>query len=81
MVYSSALFKDEKQSLTDSQWAKNHLVADMAGIKEGASVLEIGCGWGAFAETVAKDYAARLKGITLSTEQLKFAKQRMLDKA
>ena len=80
MVYSSALFADEKQSLTDAQWAKNHLVADMAGIETGSSVLEIGCGWGAFAETVAKNYDANLKGITLSTEQLKFAKQRMLDK-
>lgn len=77
MVYSSALFNDENQTLTDAQWAKNHLVADMAGVKKGASVLEIGCGWGAFAETVAKDYDATLKGITLSTEQLKFAKQRM----
>lgn len=80
MVYSSAYYTHENQSLTDAQWAKNHLVADLAGIKSGASVLEIGCGWGAFAETVAKDYKAELKGITLSTEQLKFAKQRMQNK-
>jgi len=77
MVYSSAYYTDEKQSLTDAEWAKNRLVADMAGIKEGSSVLEIGCGWGAFAETVAKDYNANLRGITLSIEQLKFAHDRM----
>ena len=80
MVYSSAYFTDESQTLTDAQWAKNHLVADMAGIKSGNRVLEIGCGWGAFAETVAKDYDAHLKGITLSIEQLKFAQKRMQDK-
>jgi len=77
MVYSSAYYTGEDQSLTEAQWAKNHLVADMAGIEKGASVLEIGCGWGAFAQTVAKDYQASLKGITLSVEQLKFAKERM----
>jgi len=77
MVYSSAYYTDEKQSLTEAQWAKNHLVADLADIKKGAFVLEIGCGWGAFAQTVAKDYQANLKGITLSTEQLRFAKERM----
>lgn len=80
MVYSSAYYTDENQTLTDAQWAKNKLVADMADIKKGESVLEIGCGWGAFAETVAKDYEANLKGITLSIEQLKYAQQRMLDK-
>lgn len=80
MVYSSAYFTDENQSLTDAQWAKNELVANMAGIKKDASVLEIGCGWGAFAETVAKDYQAHLKGITLSIEQLKYAQERMKSK-
>ncbi|MGJ8528843.1 class I SAM-dependent methyltransferase [Maritalea sp.] len=80
MIYSSAYYTDENQTLTEAQWAKNHLVADLAGLKEGHSVLEIGCGWGAFAETAAKDYKAELKGITLSTEQLKYAKDRMENK-
>lgn len=77
MAYSSAYYTDENQTLTDAQWAKNRLVAEMAGIKNGATVLEIGCGWGALAETVAKDFHAKLKGITLSIEQLKYAKERM----
>ncbi|MFT6657771.1 class I SAM-dependent methyltransferase [Maritalea sp.] len=80
MAYSSAYYTDENQTLTDAQWAKNRLVAEMAGIKNGATVLEIGCGWGALAETVAKDFHAKLKGITLSIEQLKYAKERMQSK-
>lgn len=80
MIYSSAYFTDENQSLTDAQWAKNHLVADMAGVKAGSDVLEIGCGWGAFAETIAKDYQANLRGITLSKEQHKYGLKRLADK-
>lgn len=77
MTYSSAVFTSGDQSLEAAQLAKYHRVADMAGITAGASVLEIGCGWGGFAETVARDYAARLRGITLSAEQLKFAQARL----
>lgn len=80
MIYSSAYFTKEDQDLTEAQWAKNHLVADMAGVKPGSDVLEIGCGWGAFAETVAKDYKANLRGITLSKEQLKYGLKRLSDK-
>jgi cyclopropane-fatty-acyl-phospholipid synthase len=77
MTYSSAVFTSGDQSLEEAQRAKYHRVADMAGIKAGEKVLEIGCGWGGFAETVAKDYGAELYGITLSAEQLKFAQARM----
>lgn len=77
MTYSSAVFASGDQSLEEAQHEKYHHVADAAGIKKGASVLEIGCGWGGMAETVAKDYEANLRGITLSAEQLKFARERM----
>ncbi|HTN60132.1 MAG TPA: cyclopropane-fatty-acyl-phospholipid synthase family protein, partial [Devosia sp.] len=77
MTYSSAVFTSGDQSLEEAQRAKYHRVADMAGITEGSSVLEIGCGWGGFAETVARDYKARLHGITLSAEQLKFGQERL----
>lgn len=77
MTYSSALFSSGNQSLEEAQLAKYHRVADMAGVTEGSSVLEIGCGWGGFAETVARDYKARLRGITLSAEQLKFGQERL----
>jgi cyclopropane-fatty-acyl-phospholipid synthase len=77
MTYSSALFESGDQSLEDAQRAKYRRVADMAGVTEGSSVLEIGCGWGGFAETIAREYKANLRGITLSAEQLRFAQERM----
>lgn len=77
MTYSSAVFTSGDQSLEEAQRAKYHRVADMAGVKPGETVLEIGCGWGGFAETIARDYGANLYGITLSKEQLKFAQERM----
>ncbi|HEY4202204.1 MAG TPA: cyclopropane-fatty-acyl-phospholipid synthase family protein [Devosiaceae bacterium] len=77
MTYSSAVFTSGNQSLEEAQRVKYHHVADMAGVKAGESVLEIGCGWGGMAETVARDYQAHLRGITLSAEQLRFANERM----
>ncbi|KKC39596.1 SAM-dependent methyltransferase [Devosia epidermidihirudinis] len=77
MTYSSALFTSGDQSLEEAQAAKYRRVADMAGVTEGSSVLEIGCGWGGFAETIARDYKASLRGITLSAEQLKFGQERL----
>lgn len=77
MTYSSALFTSGDQSLEQAQLAKYRRVADMAGITPGSTVLEVGCGWGGFAETVARDYKAHLRGITLSAEQLKFGIDRL----
>lgn len=77
MTYSSAVFASGDQTLEEAQRAKYHRVADMAGIKAGEKVLEIGCGWGGFAETVARDYGAELYGITLSAEQLKYGQERL----
>ena len=77
MTYSSAIFTSGDQSLEEAQLIKYRRVADLAGITEGSSVLEIGCGWGGFAETVARDYQANLRGITLSAEQLKYGQNRL----
>jgi cyclopropane-fatty-acyl-phospholipid synthase len=78
MTYSSAIFADLKnQPLDEAQRDKYRRVAEMAGVKPGDSVLEIGCGWGGFAETVAKEIGATVYGITLSREQLAFAQQRI----
>lgn len=77
MTYSSALFSSDDQSLEAAQHQKYRRIADMAGVKAGKSVLEIGCGWGGFAETAARDYNASVHGITLSQEQLKFARERL----
>jgi cyclopropane-fatty-acyl-phospholipid synthase len=77
MTYSSAYYTSPNQSLEEAQRAKYRRVADMLGLKQGETVLEVGCGWGGFAETAAKDYGAVVYGITLSSEQLKFANERM----
>lgn len=77
MTYSSAVFSSDDQGLEQAQHAKYRAVADAAGVKAGDSVLEIGCGWGGFAETVAKDYGASVYGITLSKEQLAYAQERI----
>jgi cyclopropane-fatty-acyl-phospholipid synthase len=77
MTYSSAVFTSGNQSLEEAQRVKYHRVADLAGVREGDSVLEIGCGWGGFAEAVAADYKANLYGVTLSREQLKFGQDRL----
>lgn len=77
MTYSSAYYTSDDQTLTEAQHAKYRKVAEMAGVTAGSRVLEIGCGWGGFAETAAKDFGAHVHGITLSAEQLKFANERM----
>ena len=77
MTYSSAYYTSEDQTLESAQYAKYRRVAEMAGVKQGETVLEIGCGWGGFAETVAREFNAVVYGITLSVEQLKFAVDRL----
>ncbi len=77
MTYSSAFFTSQDQSLEEAQRQKYHQVADMAGIKSGHKVLEIGCGWGGMAEVLTRDFGAQVRGITLSREQLKFARERL----
>ena len=73
MNYSSALYADPNQTLEAAQRAKLQLVAEMAGVKAGDKVLEIGCGWGAMARHLA-GIGADVTGITLSREQLAHAR-------
>jgi len=78
MNYSSAWFDGSPQrSLVAAQQAKMHRALSEAGVTLGSRVLEIGCGWGAVAEMAARDFDARLTGVTLSTEQLVWAQQRL----
>ena len=77
MSYSSALFKDFGEKLEVGQNRKYQRLAKALKLKEGDQVLEIGCGWGGFAEIAAKEYKCNVVGITLSNEQAKFAKRRM----
>jgi len=77
MSYSSALFEDFGEKLEVGQNRKYQRLAKALKLKEGDQVLEIGCGWGGFAEIAAKEYKCNVVGITLSNEQAKFAKRRM----
>ena len=78
MNYSSAWFQgDLTQPLHQAQSAKVKRVLRQAGVKPGDRVLEIGCGWGALAEMACSDFRAHVVGVTLSTEQLEFARNRL----
>ena len=77
MTYSSAVFEKETQSLEQAQRTKYRKLAEMADLQAGDHVLEIGCGWGGFAEFAASEYDVTLTCITISQEQYDFAKQRI----
>ncbi len=78
--YSSAWFESaggRDGDLADAQWAKTHRTLRECNVGRGDRVLEIGCGWGALAETAARDFGAHVTGVTLSSEQLEWARDRM----
>ena len=77
MNYSSAIFETPETSMKDAQHAKVRRALRMAQVKPGDRVLEIGCGWGALAEKATSEFGASVVGVTLSTEQLQWANQRM----
>jgi cyclopropane-fatty-acyl-phospholipid synthase len=80
MTYSSALYgpPEARRSLHEAQQAKYQRLLGELQVDAGARILEIGCGWGGFAETAARA-GATVTGLTLSTEQLAYAQQRMQD--
>ena len=77
MTYSSALFTTSQESLENAQVAKYASMIDQMGVKPGDHVLEIGCGWGGFAEYAAKERGLKVTGLTISKEQLEFARKRI----
>ncbi len=77
MNYSSALFEQPGQSMREAQNAKVRRALRMSGVQPGDRVLEIGCGWGALAEMATAEFGASLVGVTLSTEQLAWARERL----
>lgn len=76
MTYSSARFSSPDESLEDAQRAKLDRVIDWLDLAPGHDVLEIGFGWG-LAERMIRRRACRLTGLTLSTEQLAYANNRL----
>jgi len=80
MTYSAALFEgDANRSLEQAQIAKYERILERLGVGAGDHVLEIGCGWGGFAEYAARSRGCRVHGITLSAAQLEFARRRIAD--
>ena len=79
MTYSSARFSRAGMALEAAQRDKYAALARTMDLRPGQSVLEIGCGWGGFAEFAAKEIGARVTGITISREQHEFARRRMFN--
>ena len=78
MTYSSALFAQPEFTLQQAQYAKYERIFSEINGGTGSRILEIGCGWGGFAE-LAANKGAHITGLTLSTEQLAFAQKRLDD--
>ncbi len=77
MNYSSALFTRPDQTLEQAQDAKLDRVIALLDVVPGQRILEIGCGWGPVSERLAAEHDCRVTGITLSAEQLDFARARL----
>ncbi|MBX3564576.1 MAG: class I SAM-dependent methyltransferase [Sphingomonas sp.] len=75
MTYSSAIFVPRGQSLADAQAAKLAAILDRTATRPGDTILEIGCGWGSFAETALAG-GREIHGITISPSQLAYVKAR-----
>jgi len=80
MQYSCAYFERPDMTLEEAQAAKKALIGRKLLIQPGMKTLDIGSGWGGLSMTLAKDFGARMTGVTLSTEQLALARERA-DKA
>jgi cyclopropane-fatty-acyl-phospholipid synthase len=79
MTYSSARFAHPDQPLADAQRNKYRTIADSAALEPGMRVLEIGCGWGGFAEYAASERGCEVVGITVADEHARFARKRMAE--
>ena len=77
MTYSSALFDTGQESLESAQTAKYKQMIDEMGALPGDHILEIGCGWGGFAEYAARERGLKVTCLTISEEQFKFAVERI----
>ncbi len=77
MTYSSAIFANPQESLETAQKRKYASMVDQIGAQPGEHVLEIGCGWGGFAEYAAKERGLRVTGLTISQAQHDYAVERI----
>ena len=77
MTYSAAIFDEARTSLEQAQGAKYRALSQSIGIESGHNVLEIGCGWGGFAEFVGREIGARVEAVTISKAQHDYAAARI----
>ena len=77
LTYSSAIFEENKNNLEEAQKNKYKKLINLIKPKTGDKILEIGCGWGGFAEYLGKNFDVKLDCITISKKQYDFAKERI----
>ena len=77
LTYSSAIFDEDSKELSQAQNNKYQKLINLIKPSVGDKILEIGCGWGGFAEYLGKNYNVKLDCITISQKQFEFAKQRI----
>ena len=77
LTYSSAIYNEPTDDLANAQINKYNKLIEFIKPKSGDKVLEVGCGWGGFAEHLAKNHDIKLDCITISKKQLEFAKKRI----
>jgi cyclopropane-fatty-acyl-phospholipid synthase len=77
LTYSSAIFDDQNKDLSEAQNNKYQKLINLIKPNNGDKVLEIGCGWGGFAEYLGKNYDVKLDCITISKRQFEYAKERI----
>ena len=77
LTYSSAIFDDNSKNLSVAQNNKYQKLINLINPSSGDKVLEIGCGWGGFAEYLGKKYDVKLDCITISKKQFEYAKKRI----
>ena len=77
LTYSSAIFETEKKDLEEAQINKYKKLSSLIKPQTGDTMLEIGCGWGGYAEFIGKNYDVKLDCITISKKQFEYAKERI----
>lgn len=75
--YSSGIYDAPETTIEAAQKAKLRRVAELLDLRSGESVLEIGCGWGALAQLLVSEHRCHVTGLTLSTQQLSYARRRL----
>ena len=79
LTYSSAIFDKENQKLEEAQQNKYEKLTNLLSPKSGSSLLEIGCGWGGFAEYLGKKYDVKLDCITISKKNTNLLKKEFIN--